>query len=323
MTWLTWRQHRKQALFTLVGLAVLAAIMVPTGIAAHHAFVRDGAAACLRKLGTAALIRQNGPGCDASVQRFTTEYRALSQVGQLFLFLPLLVGLFWGAPVVAREVEHGTHRLVWTQAVSRRHWAAVKIGLVVAFTVAVAILYGLGLSWWLQPWASTGDGRIGNGMFDVQGIAPIGYTLFAVALGIFAGTVWRKLLPAMAAALVGFLGLRIVFTTLVRPRLLPAKVLTFPVTSAMQPNQYSGDWVMDVGVRDTSGKMIAANSIVSCPPQAGDCGSGMGIAASDYNWQLYQPASRFWTFQGIETGIYVALAVLLIYFTFRRIRRIA
>jgi hypothetical protein len=91
----------------------------------------------------------------------------------------------------------------------------------------------------------------------------------------------------------------------------------------MQPNQYSGDWVMGVGVRDASGKMIAANSMVSCAPQSGDCGSQMGITAGDYNWQLYQPGSRFWAFQGIETGIYVALAVLLIYLTFRRIRRIA
>jgi ABC-type transport system involved in multi-copper enzyme maturation permease subunit len=323
MIWLTWRQHRKQALFTLIGLAVLAAIMIPIGIVTHHAFVHDGAADCLRKLGNAPLIQQNGPGCDAAVQRFTSQYGNLSQVGQLFIFLPLLVGLFFGAPLVAREVEHGTHRLVWTQGVSRRRWAAVKIALVGAFTLAIATLYGLGLSWWLQPWANNGDGRVGNGMFDMQGIAPIGYTLFAVALGIFAGTVWRKMLPAMAVTLVGFIGVRVAFTVLARTRLLPAKVLTFPITSTMQPNQYSGDWVMDIGVRDPNGKMIAANTMMSCPPQATDCGNQMNITASDYNWQLYQPASRFWPLQGIETGVYVALAVVLIYFAVRRIRRIA
>jgi hypothetical protein len=323
MIWLAWRQHRKQVLFTVIGLAVLAAIIIPTGIVAHHAFARDGAADCLRKLGTAPLIQQNGPGCDSAIQRFTNQYGTLSQIGQLFIFLPMLVGLFWGAPLVAREVEHGTHRLVWTQAVSRQRWAAVKIGLVGAFTLAVATVYGLGLSWWFQPWANTGDGRIGHLMFDLQGIAPIGYTLFAVTLGIFAGTVWTKMLPAMAATLVGFLGVRVAFTALARPHLLPPKVLTFPITSGMQPNQYSGNWVMGVGVRDPSGKMIAANTMITCPPEAGDCGSQTGITAADHNWQLYQPGGRFWTFQGIETGVYVALAVLLIYFTFRRIRRIA
>ena len=80
---------------------------------------------------------------------------------------------------------------------------------------------------------------------------------------------------------------------------------------------------MDIGVRDPSGKMVAANSMISCPPEASDCGSQMGISAQDYNWVLYQPGSRFWAFQGIETGVYVTLAALLIYFAFRRIRRIA
>jgi hypothetical protein len=321
MIWLTWRQHRKQALFTLVGMAVLAAIMIPTGLAAHHAFVGDGAADCLRAVGTAPLVSGNGNDCTASIDRFSSQFRGLVLVGQLFIFLPLVVGIFWGAPIVAREVEHGTHRLVWTQAVSRRRWAAVKIGFVGAFTLAVATAYGLGLSWWFQPWASLGDGRIGNGWFDVQGIAPIGYTLFAVALGIFAGTVWPKLLPAMAAVLVGFVGVRIAFTVLARPRLLPAETVTFPVTSAMQPNQYSGDWVMGMGIRDANGTMVASESMATCPGQVGGCGPG--IAASDYNWQLYQPASRFWEFQGIETGVYVALAALLIFLTFRRIRWIA
>src|SRR5262249_46703519 len=130
MIWLTWRQHRKQALFTVIGLAVLAAIMIPLGLAAHHAFVRDGVAACIRRLGTAALRPQDGPQCDAAFSKFSNQYGSLPQIGTLFIFLPLLVGLFWGAPVVSREVEHGTHRLVWTQAVSRRRWATVKISAV-------------------------------------------------------------------------------------------------------------------------------------------------------------------------------------------------
>ena len=41
---------------------------------------------------------------------------------------PLLVGLFWGAPVLAREFERGTHRLAWTQSVPRRAWLVVKLG---------------------------------------------------------------------------------------------------------------------------------------------------------------------------------------------------
>ena len=35
----------------------------------------------------------------------------------------------------------------------------------------------------------------------------------------------------------------------------------------------------------------------------------------------YQPASRYWSFQGIETGIYVLLAAALIAVTFAIVRR--
>jgi hypothetical protein len=325
MIWLTWRQHRKQALFTLIGLALLAALMIPTGLAMRHAFVHDGLAACLRQVGRARMVPANSEMCNAAFDQFRNQFGTLDSVGVLFLFLPVLVGLFWGAPAVARELEHGTHRLAWTQGISRRHWALVKFGLV----GAAALVYGLGMSWWLTPLSQAGQGRLSTLLFDMQGVVPIGYTLFAVALGIFAGTIWHKVLPAMAATLVGFLGIRIALTTLARPRYLPARVLTFPVQGATaQPNMTLGDWVLSTAVRDGSGKVVQANAEVACPPGAGGpdggpCGARLGLGPGSYNWMLYQPADRFWAFQGIETGIFVALAVLLLYLAIRRIRRIA
>jgi hypothetical protein len=176
---------------------------------------------------------------------------------------------------------------------------------------------------------SSNTGRLSTLLFDMQGVVPIGYTLFAVALGIFAGTIWHTVLPAMAATLVGFLGIRIALPTLTRPRYLPARVLTFPVQGATaQPNMTLGDWVVSAAVRDASGKVVQANAEVACPPGAGGlgggpCGARLGLGPGSYNWVLYQPADRFWAFQGVETGIFVALALLLLYLAIRRIRRIA
>lgn len=82
---------------------------------------------------------------------------------------------------------------------SRLRWALVKIGLVGTATIALAVGYALGVGWWMAPLNATGSGRLANTAFDIQGIAPVGYTLFALALGIVAGTIWRKMLPAMAA----------------------------------------------------------------------------------------------------------------------------
>jgi hypothetical protein len=193
----------------------------------------------------------------------------------------------------------------------------------------VAVVYGLGMSWWMTPLSHAGhQSRFNFFLFDMQGLAPIGYTLFAVALGIFAGTIWHKVLPAMAVTLVGFVGMRIALTTLARPRFLPARTLTYPITgTALEPNPTLGDWILSTGVRDTSGKLVAANSQIACgaDPQGpgAACGAELGLGPGAYNWQLYQPAGRFWVFQGIETGIFVALAALLLYLAIRRIRRIA
>jgi ABC-2 family transporter protein len=323
MIWLTWRQHRRQALFTLIGLLVLAALMIPTGLAMRHAFVDNGLAACVRTSGHAAFVPHLTDACNNAADQFDNQFSVLASAGILFLCLPLLVGLFWGAPLVAREIEQGTHRLAWTQGVSRREWALVKFGLVGGVTLTAAVIYGLGMSWWLVPLTKS-QGRLQVLTFDMQGVAPIGYTLFAVALGIFAGTIWHKVLTAMAVTLTGFLGLRIAVTVLARPHYLPARTLTFPVQrTALELNQFSGDWIRSSGVRNAAGRLVAADVHAEChPPPGGSCGGG-AFGAGAYNWQLYQPANRFWLFQGIETGIYLALAMLLVSLAVGRIRRIA
>jgi hypothetical protein len=330
MIWLTWRQHRKQALFTVAALAVLAALMAPTGLAMRHTFAAKGLKGCAGILANSGPPGPAGEACNTALRDFNNQYNVLLIMAVLFLVLPLLVGLFWGAPLVAREVEHGTHRLAWTQGISRRRWALVKFGLVSAFTLVASVGYGLGMAWWATPLSQTGQqSRFDTLLFDMQGVAPIGYTIFAVALGVFAGTVWPKMLPAMAATLVGFLGLRIVLTVLARPHYLAPLTRTYSIIGGSgRPTQSVGDWIIDRGVRDASGKLVQPNAEIVCPPggqgPAGrPCGADLGLGPGAYNWQLYQPGSRYWLFQSIETGIFAVLAVLLLYLAIRRIRRIA
>ncbi|MEU5722478.1 transporter [Micromonospora sp. NPDC047738] len=329
MIWLAWRQHRKQLLFTLLGFAALAALMIPIGLSMRHTFTEFGLPDCVRQLADADVARTTRDSCDAAFRRFSTRYGSLNLVAVLLLVLPMLVGLFWGAPLVAREVEHGTHRFAWTQGVGRTHWALVKFGLVGVATVALAVCYGLGMSWWVSPLTQAAhEGRMGVIVFDLQGIVPIGYTLFAVALGIFAGTVWRKMLPAMGVTLVGFVGVRAAAAILARPHFQPARTLTFPIEGTEGPRISRGDWILASGVRDADGKMVLADSQIVCPPgtkgpDGRACGAELGLGPGAYNWQLYQPADRFWLFQSIETGIFVALAVVLLHLAIRMIRRIA
>ncbi len=322
MIWLAWRQFRKQALFTGIGLAVLAALMIPTGLAMHHSFDDLGLPECLRALGSSELVAASSESCSGAINQFNNEFRPVLLIAIPFIFLPLFVGLFWGAPLISRELEHGTHRLVWTQGVSRGHWASVKFTLIGGTTLVVATGYGLGMSWWLNPVSQTGSSRFNPLGFDLQGVAPIGYTLFAVALGICAGTIWQKVLPAMAVTLAGFVGLRVALTLLARPRYQPPETLVFPMQGdAPQNNPYSGDWIQSQEIRDAAGNVVLDNAQAACP--AGTTSCGPGLSGTDYNWLLYQPADRFWLFQGIETAIYLTLAAVLIYIAVRRIRRIA
>ncbi|WP_103347571.1 ABC transporter permease [Amycolatopsis sp. CA-128772] len=327
MIWLTWRQHRKQALFTLGALALLAAIMVPTGLAMHAKYDSLGLAACRAALGTAPLVTQTEAvaRCESLGHQFQDRFSGLVFVAVLFVVLPVLVGVFFGAPLVAREVEQGTHRLVWTQGVSRRQWAVAKFGLVGAITAVLAIGYALGVSWWFQPLVGATTGRLTYISFDVQGIVPVAYTLFALALGVFAGTYWRKVLPAMGIALVGFAAVRVAIEVLARPRYLPAQSLSFSPGGTQTPNPASGDWVMQQGVRNAAGDMVLPDAQIGpCPPSG--CGAGPGpreAGPGAYNWLQYQPGDRFWLFQGIETGIFVLLAAALLFFALRRLRTIA
>ncbi|MGK5739413.1 transporter [Micromonospora sp. URMC 103] len=328
MIWMAWRQHRRQVLFTLLAFAALAALMVPIGLATRHSFDQLGLPDCVQALSRADVARETVDSCEQGFRRFTNQYGALNFVAVLLLILPLLVGLFWGAPLVAREVEHGTHRFVWTQGISRRRWALVKVGLVGAIVLVLAICYGLGMSWWVDPLTKAAhEGRLGFIIFDLQGVVPIGYTLFAVALGIFAGTVWRRMLPAMAVTLFGYVGVRAAVEVLARPRYLPAETLTFPVAGS-ESHEARGDWILASGVRAADGRLVVSDGTLMCPPAdqmppGRVCGEKMGLGPGAYNWQQYHPADRFWPFQAIETGIFVALALLLVYLAVRWIRRIA
>jgi hypothetical protein len=320
MIWLTWRQHRKQALFAVTGLAVLAAVLIPTGRQMYEALDATGLNRCLDRLGDAALVEGR---CSDAAQRFNTSYGSRAPLSMLLLFPPLLAGLFWGAPLVAREIEHGTHRFVWTQGVTQLRWALVKFGLIIASTTIVAVAYALLVSWWLTPITRAGSSRFSLLFFDLHGVAPMAYTMFAVALGVFAGTLAKKALPAMAITLVGFIGVRIAVAALARPRFQAPVQAKAPVTADVprEPNPALEHWILSNGIYDRNGNLTQPGATSFCQPTPnGQAPSECGPAGA-YNQWTYQPADRFWPFQYVETGIYVALAVLLLYLALRQVRR--
>jgi hypothetical protein len=95
-------------------------------------------------------------------------------LGTVLVGVPAAMGAFWGAPIVAGELEAKTHLLAWTRGVTRRHWPSVT--LLLGGSVAAVLAAGLSLAstWWAAPIDAAGS-RIAPATFAQRGVAPIGY----------------------------------------------------------------------------------------------------------------------------------------------------
>jgi hypothetical protein len=316
MIWMTWRQHRAQALYFLVALAVLAAVFVPLGLTMFRALTDLGLSNCHGTLPV------DDP-CEMGRNTFAERFALPQQFSILLVLVPLLVGLFAGAPLIARELEQGTHRLVWMQGVTRRRWLLVKVGLVLAGAAVFAAALAALVYWWWTPYQRVGTSRFEELEFDLQGLVPVGYTIFAVALGVAAGSLVRKVLPAMAVTVAGFIGARAA-VMVARPHFQPAEEARFPLFADSHPGRFVDMWQLSTGVYSPDGQYLGTGFIM-CPPGA-EPGAELdrgcaGYQPGDYNLTRFHPASDFWTFQLIETGIFVTIAALLLVLTFRRLRR--
>jgi hypothetical protein len=320
--WLTWRQHRLQLVAGAGVLLVVIAFLVVTGIGMQASFNDSGAAACL--------ARSSG-GCSALAGSWSSQYAGYQFLIPFFLVLPALIGVFWGGPLVSRELEQGTHRMIWTQSVSRRRWLVIKLGILAAAVIAGSIVLTLALEWWSGPLvAAAGDDRFMPGVFDLLGVVPVAYGVFAFGLGAAAGTIIGRTVPAMAATLVAFAGVRILVEFILRPHYQTALTDTYQLsqgattTGALMPGawQMSSETVDRVGRVVGSGIGIDFNKVVNdCPNLAGPGGtpvpdpSNLGTCirqAGIHVIATYQPANRYWIFQGIEAGLFVVLTAVLV-----------
>ena len=135
MSWLLWRQHRMQALVTAVGLGLFAIAVALTGVHMAHIY-KSSLAACTSN-GTCNLVGNLFSG-----------YGAIIDLVHLSIALPVVLGAFVGATLVAREREHATNVLVWTQTVTRRRWLYTKIATVLVGTLVASAAVSALVTWW-------------------------------------------------------------------------------------------------------------------------------------------------------------------------------
>ena len=317
MTWLMWRQHRAEALALTIFVGVLAAALLILGRPMHALF----------PLGTAhCLTPPLDQGCRAALARLNQDFGYSTAVLILLNFAPYAIGGFLGAPLLAREREAGTWQLAWTQAIPRMRWLSVKVGVLGAVSVLLAVGLSAAIGWYRQPLDLLGGFDITG--FDLTGAVPMAYTLFAFALGVAAGALLRRSLPAAAAAFVAYFAVRFTVAGWIRPHFLTpiTHVEAFTPGSGDIPEGTSNvrDMILDQGFIDGNGQHITGLGAVIVEGKARESGADPSIYLHDHGiqrWVVYQPIGRYWDFQLIETAIFVGLAVLLLALVFWRIRR--
>jgi hypothetical protein len=321
MTWLVWRQYRAQGAIASVLLAAAAAAILVSGfqIASHwHSMLVTCArsSVCLEQ----PLV---GNGVEGDLPYIS-------------LIVPVVLGMLWGAPLVAHELETRTSDFAWAQSVTRTRWLTVKAGWLLLAAAACGGVLAILTTWWSGPINAWQGSAFVPGQFDTQGIVPIGYAVFAMALGIAAGTVARRTLPAITVVLGGFIGLRLLISDLLRPHYMTAVTHYYSLTSSFAPP--STAWVLAQGGVSPTGVVVpqgwgslGAVALGSCrsllndgPQTKGGSPNALFLCLQAHGWRgfaTYQPGYRYWPFQGIETGIYIVLAAALVAVTFAVIRR--
>lgn len=344
---LTLRQFRAQSIPALVALAVVAVAVAITG--PHLVSLYNTTVASCKAPANCSLVATNFVATDSLLQ---------IGLGTLLLITPVLIGIFWGAPLIARELEAGTYRLAWTQSVTRTHWLAVKLGLYGVAAMAFCALLSLIVTWWFIPIDKVNVNQFAPGVFDERGIVAIGYAAFAFAAGVTIGLLIRRTVAAMAGTLVAVVAARVAMLYLVRPQLVAPEHASMALGSASglgfgpssagvtfvaDPPSIPNGLVISSQVVDNSGQIATDQNlhqflVNACPnivnPPAAPSGATRAPApAGNFNDCIshlstqfhlavtYQPASRYWDFQWYEMAIFIGLAVILVGFCFWWIRR--
>ncbi|WP_217240206.1 transporter [Streptomyces sp. AC555_RSS877] len=332
MIWLTWRQFRTQAALMSAAVAALAVTLAVTGPQ------------------LADLYRAAG---SSLVDRLSSSDQTLYYTGLLVvLAVPAVIGMFWGAPLISRELETGTHYLAWNQGVTRTRWLATKLGLGATAAMTAAGLAALAVSWWSSPIdrAVNGGGatdtyfpRLDPVAFAARGVVPMAHAAFAFVLGVALGLVIRRTLPAMATTLVVYVTVQISVPLWLRPYLAATDRITVPIEPGGAPisiqegakeivahPEVPGAWETSQQTLDAAGQPVPVpSSFADClrtesgPPTAQQFdGCLPDLGAQGYKQQVtYQPPGNFWALQWAETGLYLGLALALTGFCIWWIRR--
>ncbi len=309
MIWLSWRLQRTETLLTAALVALLAAVFVPGAIHLASAYAHKHCA-------------NHDPACARAFHEFWLAAGGRNSVLTWLVFVPGIIGLALAAPLLL-DLENGTFRLGWTQSVTRGRWLVARLSFAVVFAVvtalvAVGLLAAL-ISWYRVPLDKVYGPWDHIAGFDVDGVVPMAYALFALGLGLAVGVVWRRTAAALVTSFVAYGAFRLFVESWLRPRYVAPRSVTLrlgvPYSPPLRLERGLPVWE---GLSDKSGRPAASSVIEKCANAGPGCLARHGFS---YVTTTYQPAGRFWEFQAIEFTLVGGLSVLLLAFAAWRVLR--
>jgi hypothetical protein len=335
--WVTLRQRRGAMIGAGVLLGAFAVYLAVMAVIQNNAYAT-----------VAACHPATASKCQQLLQLFTSAYwggdnSALQSggaqtVSSLMFAVPVLVGAFIGAPVLARELETGTFRFAWTQGAGRTRWAISTLVLPAALLTAVMGAFTALFYWYYRPFLE--DGQVSSMLplsFALLGVALAAWTLFSFALAAFLGAVFKRIVPAMAVTLVVYIALALTTATTIRPH------YETPVTVTGWNGASGAAWVTGSWIDSPDGQPVSENEQISLlnqlpasalnpppgnpkkkPPADSRSGNAFTNWLLDHGYkvgQSVQPNARFWRFQLTEGGWLLAASALLIGGTVGLVRR--
>ncbi|MET9610225.1 transporter [Streptomyces sp. NPDC006512] len=309
--WLAWRQQR---------LLILAGTLLLVGCAVWVAYQRSGMVQLIEEYGWVPCPGWNGE-CEgpATFEIMDENTGRIRMLGTLGLAVPALIGVFWGAPLIGRELESGTFKVALTQGVGPRGWFAARFGLAALFAVLASAVVAALVAWYWLPIANTLDGPYWHdaAIYNATGPAPLAGALFALAAGTLAGLLARKVLPAMGAAF-GVIGTVMLAMTFFRTSWIDPETR---ITPGMTPKRRVGSaWSTgEFGYLTPDGREFSINDVCrTSGEEARLCMEEHGFVS---RFHKVYPSGDFWTFQWIDTALYLGLAAVLIAVTLTVLRR--
>lgn len=302
LIWLTWRQHRWPIVVSAVITVVLVILMLMTA-----SDLASMAHTCL-----------TAPADQCRRDKTEPTPSHATYLMNSVVFLPVLVAVFWGVPLLAREFEQRTLPLAWSQDVSRLQWLAGKTAVMIVLvgTMGTA-LAAASIHLAYEYHAYTSESLFDGTQFQAGGWMPLTLGLAWLAVGIAAGAATRRVLVAIAV--VGGLWIvRMVGMVQLRPNLMTPISLIKPVAIG-RPERSGPSFTFSNDMDVTSGSaLLDVHGATHPEAQVMDdwCGSADDVNACLHQHGIlghvvrYQPGSRMGTFHLIENGMNLGLFVI-------------